>query len=105
MRARLMVQQEAARALARARRAGDHHHRRALRVGAGDRVDEVERAGAVGDDRNAEAAVVARRRVGREADAPARGSACSAAGFALSSITLKNGSTKSPGMPNSSRAP
>ena len=36
-RARLMMQQEAARALARARRAGDHHDRRALGIGAGDR--------------------------------------------------------------------
>ena len=67
-RARLVVQQEPARALARARRAGDHHHRRALRIGAGDRIDQVEGAGAVGDDRDAEAAMVARRRIGREAD-------------------------------------
>ena len=63
-----MVQQEAAGALARAGRAGDHHHRRALGIGAGDRVDQVEGAGAVGDDRDAEAAVIARRRIGREAD-------------------------------------
>lgn len=66
--ARLVMQQEAARALARARRAGDHHHGRALRVGAGDCIDQVERAGPIGDHGDAQALVIARGRVGREAD-------------------------------------
>ncbi len=64
-----MVDHEAAGALARAGRAGDHHDRRALGIGAGDGIDQVERAGAESDHGDAEAAVVARRRVGREADA------------------------------------
>ncbi len=62
------MQQIAAGAFARARRAGDHHHRRAFGIGAGYRVHQVEGAGAVGDDRDAEAAVIARRGVGGEAD-------------------------------------
>ncbi len=66
--ARLVVQQEAGGPLLRARRASDHHHRRALRVSAGDRVDQVEGAGAIGDDGDAEALVVARGGIGREAD-------------------------------------
>ena len=66
--ARLMMQQEAAGALARARRAGDHHHRRALGIGAGDRIDQVEGAGAIGDHGNAEAAVIAHGGIGGEAD-------------------------------------
>ena len=66
--ARLVMQQIAAGAFARARRTGDHHHRRALGIGAGNRVHQVEGAGAVGDDRNTDPAVIARRGVGREAD-------------------------------------
>ena len=67
-RAGLVMQQEAAGTLARARRARDHHDRRTLRIGAGDRIHHVEGAGTVGDDRDAEARVVACRRVRREAD-------------------------------------
>ena len=68
-RARLMMQQKTARALARARRAGDDHDRRALGIGACDRVDEIERTRAVGHDSNADAAMIARGSVGSEADA------------------------------------
>jgi hypothetical protein len=67
-RARLMVQQEAAHALARARRAGYDDHRRALRIRAGDRIDEVERTRPIGCDRDAEPQMIARRRIGGEAD-------------------------------------
>ena len=66
--ARLMMQHEAAGPLARAGRARDHHHRRAFGIGAGDRVDQVEGSGPVGNHRDAEAAVIARGRVRREAD-------------------------------------
>ncbi len=68
-RARLVMQHEAARALARAWRARDDDDRRALRVGARDGIDEVEGPGPEGHDRDAEARVIARRRVGREAHA------------------------------------
>ena len=64
----LVMQQEAAGSLARAGRARDHHHRRALRIGARDRIDDIEGAGAVGHDGDAEAAVIARRRIRCETD-------------------------------------
>src|SRR5579864_8792398 len=67
-RSRLVVQQEAAHALARARRTGYHDDWRALRIGAGDRIDKIERTGPVGCDRNAEPKVIARRGIGGEAD-------------------------------------
>ena len=60
------MEQEAAAALGRRGRARDHHDRRALGAGAGDRVDQVERAGAVGHRGDAEAAADPRRAVGRE---------------------------------------
>jgi hypothetical protein len=63
-----MVEEKSAGALARAGRARDRHHRRTLGIGAGDRVDEIEGAGPIGDDGDPEAAVEARRRVGGEAD-------------------------------------
>ena len=64
--ARLMMKQQPALAFARAGSARDHHHRRALGIGARDRIDEIEGAGAIGHDRNADAAVKARRRIRRE---------------------------------------
>ncbi len=67
-RARLVMQQQAAGAFARPRRAGDDDDRRALGIGAGDRVDEVEGACAIGDDGDAQARMIARRGVGGEAD-------------------------------------
>ena len=66
--ARLMMQEKAACAFRGAGRAGNHHNRRAFRISAGDRVDQIERAGAVRHDGDAQAAVIADRRIGREAD-------------------------------------
>ena len=65
----LVMEQKAAAALGRRRRARDHHHRRALGAGAGDRVDQVEGAGAVGDRSHAEPAADPRRAIRREAHA------------------------------------
>jgi hypothetical protein len=63
-----MVQLQPAGRLVRGRRARQHDQRHALGVGTGDRVDEVERAGAVGHGGDAEPAARTRRRVGGEAD-------------------------------------
>jgi hypothetical protein len=60
------MQQEARDALARAGRARDHHDGRSLGIGARDGVDEVEGTGAIGDDGNAQAAVIARGGICRE---------------------------------------
>ena len=65
--ARLVMQQEAAGALARTRRARNHDNRRAFRIGARDGIDQIERAGAIGHHGDAETAMVARRGVRREA--------------------------------------
>src|SRR3974390_895709 len=62
------MQHEAAGAVARARGAPAHHDRRAFGIGARDRIDEIERACAIGDDRNADTRAVARDRVRRETD-------------------------------------
>jgi hypothetical protein len=67
-RARLVMQQEATGSLARARRARDHDHRRALRIGPRDRIDDIEAPGAIGHDGNAEATVIARRCIRSETD-------------------------------------
>ncbi len=64
----LVVQRQAAARLAAARRTRDHHQRRFLGVGRRDRVDHVERTGAVGDDRHAWRAADTCRRVRRESD-------------------------------------
>ena len=64
----LVMEQQAAARLAGARRAGDDHDRRFLGERRGHRIDHVERAGAVGDRRDAERGVHARGGVGGEAD-------------------------------------
>ena len=66
-RAALMVQQEARAALGPAGGAGDHDHRRLLGEGAGDRVDQVEGAGAVGDRGHADRAAEPPGGIGGEA--------------------------------------
>ena len=63
-----MVKQQAAACLALARCARDHDHRRLLGECGRDRVHHVERAGAVGDRGDAEAAMRARSGVSGEAD-------------------------------------
>jgi hypothetical protein len=57
----LMVQQQAGARLALARSAREHHQRRLLGIGGGDRIDHVERPGAVSHGRDAEPHVGARR--------------------------------------------
>ena len=100
-----MVQEQARAALGPAGRARDHDHRRLLGEGAGDGVDQVEGAGAVGHRGHADAC---------RGTAPAASAAKPTAGswlsvwsgrMRLSSTTLKNGSAKSPGMPKISPAP
>jgi hypothetical protein len=49
-----MMKDEAARALARALSARNHNNGRALCIGAGDGVDQVERTGSKGDDGDTE---------------------------------------------------
>jgi hypothetical protein len=63
-----MMQEKAACALRGAGRTGNHHDRRAFRISAGDRVDQVECAGAVSDDGDAQSAVITDRGIGCEAD-------------------------------------
>ncbi len=64
----LMMQKKPALPLQRAGRACDHHHRRALGIGAGNRIDDVEGARAIGDDRDADPAMKAGRGIGGKAD-------------------------------------
>jgi hypothetical protein len=64
-----MVDDEAAGALARPGGTGDDDDGRALGIGAGDGVDQIERARPEGDDGDAEAAVVARRGIRGKAHA------------------------------------
>ena len=61
------MKQVSAGALASAWSARNHHNRRAFRIGAGDRVHQIEGSGSVGNHRYADATVVARRRVSRKA--------------------------------------
>jgi hypothetical protein len=68
-RAGLVVEDETAGALAHPGRSRDDDDRRAFRVGAGDRIDQIECPCPEGDDGDAEPAVVARRRVSCETDA------------------------------------
>ena len=65
----LVVQQEAAGRFVRGRRAGQHDQRHAFGIGAGHGIDQVERAGTIGDGGHAEAAAGARCGIGGEADA------------------------------------
>jgi hypothetical protein len=65
----LVVKNEAASSLARARRACDHNHGRAFSIGAGDGVDQIEGAGPKGDDGDTETTVIACRSIGCEANA------------------------------------
>ncbi len=65
--AHAMVEQGVVGRFADTRRTAYHHHRRALGIGAGNRIDEIEGAGAIGRNRNAEATMDARRRIRREA--------------------------------------
>ncbi len=65
----LMVQQEAARPLRRARRAGQNHQRRLFREGLGHGVQHVDGPGPVGDGGHAEPPADACGGVGREAEA------------------------------------
>ena len=64
----LMVQQQTAPQLVGAGRAGDHHQRALFRIGAVDRVDQIERAGAIGDRGDPQGLADPRRRIRREAD-------------------------------------
>ncbi|OIQ74719.1 hypothetical protein GALL_436210 [mine drainage metagenome] len=64
----LVVQQQPAGGLVRGRRARQHDQRHAFGVGAGQRVDQVEGAGAVSHRGHAQPAAQPRRGVGGEAD-------------------------------------
>ena len=63
-----MVHDETAGAFARARCTRNDDNRRAFRIGARNGIDQVKCAGSVGDHGDAEAAVEARCRIGREPD-------------------------------------
>jgi hypothetical protein len=63
-----MVEQQAAPQLVGAGRAGDHHQRALFRIRAVDRVDQIERAGAIGDRGDPQGLADPRRRIRRETD-------------------------------------